>query len=177
MSFSTRVCEVDHQSMLAAFGMDPSLLASNIEAISNLFGREVHLMNVQDDEYSQLLQNARLAGTRWKGRTRDFKGQFCKMKFERDVLWAWSHRIHDWTVVLPWTFGQLLTPLVAQMNDDAVRNNLNAQWRLNVYERDSVRNYSTTTGRRSQHRMLSSKVHRQHLTGRRNHFVSVPKQA
>ena len=176
--FATRVGDIDYQGMLSAFDMDSSLLASNVKAISGLFsfGREVHLMNVEDDEYSLLLKDARRTGTRWKGRTRDFKGQFCKMKYEQGVLWAWSHRIFDWTVVLPWTFGQLIMPLTEEINQHAVTHNFKAESRLDAYEQDILRNFATSSGQRADYRLLSSRVHRQHLSGRRNHFVMVPKQ-
>eukprot|EP00966_Prymnesium_polylepis_P092747 2146847-Prymnesium_polylepis.1 len=97
--FVTGIRSLDEQALLSAFNMEPCLLDANINAISTLFARELHLINVNDADYVRLLCDARSTGERWKGRTRDMKGQFCRTKYRADVVWGWSHRIYDWTVV------------------------------------------------------------------------------
>eukprot|EP00966_Prymnesium_polylepis_P157530 3640706-Prymnesium_polylepis.1 len=72
--FVSRVRSLDAQALLSAFNMEPSLLDANINAISTLFTREIHLINVSDVDYVRLVCDARAAGERWKGRTRDMKG-------------------------------------------------------------------------------------------------------
>ena len=93
---------------------------------------------------------------------------------EADVVWGWSHRIYDWTVVLPWSFGKMLTPLVAQINSVACKDIHNVR-RLDAHAQDLQRDFSSTVNRRAHDRSLTTRVHRQHLTGRRNRFVAVPK--
>ena len=90
------------------------------------------------------------------------------------MVWGWSHRIYDWTVVLPWSFGKMLTPLVAQINSVACKDVQNAR-RLHAHSQDLERDYSSTVNQRAHERSLTTRVHRQHLTGRRNRFVAVPK--
>ena len=167
------VRKMRREPMLSAFNGDEALLDANIKAICSLSGREVHLMNVRDGEYARLFEEARSIGARWKGRTRDFKGQFCSLKYEANVLWGRSHRTFDWTVVLPWTFGQLLLPLSYEINSTVVRNDPQARARLAAHEQEMRRNYQTSSGLRAEHRKLADRVHRQILTGRRNHFVRV----
>ena len=154
--------------------MEPSLLDANINAISTLFARELHLINVNDVDYVRLVRDARSTGERWKGRTRDMKGQFCRTKYQANVVWGWSHRIYDWTVVLPWSFGKMLAPLAAQINSVACEDACNVR-RLDPHAQDLQRDYSSTVNRRAHDRSLTTRVHRQHLTGRRNRFVAVPK--
>lgn len=172
--FVSDVWSLDNDAMLAAFNMDSCIMNATIDAISAQFTREIHLMNVTDAEYREMVRDARRMGPRWKGRTRDLKGQLCKTRYEANVMWAWSHRIHDWTVVLPWSFGNMLTPLVAKVNAVACQD-LNNKRRLDTHLQELERDYASSANERAQLRRLTTRVHRQHLTGRRNHFVSVPK--
>ena len=110
--FVSGIRSLDADALLSAFNMEPSLLDANINAIATLFNRELHFINVNDEDYVRLVCDARLTGERWKARTRDMKGQFCRTKYQANVVWGWSHRIYDWTVVLPWSFGQMPAPLV-----------------------------------------------------------------
>ena len=47
--------------------------------------------------------------------------------------------------------------------------------RLDAHTQDLQRDYSSTVKQRAHERCLTTRVHRQHLTGRRNRFVAVPK--
>ena len=172
--FASRIRSLDTQDLLSAFNMEQTLLDANINAISTLCARELHLINVNDVDYVRLLGDGRAGGERWKGRTRDMKGQFCRTKYRADVVWGWSHRIYDWTVVLPWSFGKLLTPLAAQINAVACKDIHNMR-RLDAHTQDLQRDYSSTVKQRAHERCLTTRGHRQHLTGRRNCFVAVPK--
>ena len=172
--FVSGIRSLDAEALLTAFNMEPSLLDANINAISTLFTRELHLINVNDVDYVRLVRDPRSTGERWKGRTRDMKGQFCRTKYRANVVWGWSHRIYDWTVVLPWSFGKMLTPLVAQINSVACKDIHNVR-RLDAHAQDLQRDYSSTVNQRAHDRSLTTRVHRQHLTGRRNRFVAVPK--
>ena len=89
------------------------------------------------------------------------KGQFCRTKYQANVVWGWSHRIYDWTVVLPWSFGKLLTPLVAQINAVACKDIHNMR-RLDAHTQDLQRDYSSTVKQRAHERCLTTRVHRQH---------------
>ena len=99
--FVSGIRSLDADALLSAFNMEPSLLGANINAIASLFNRELHFSNVNDEDYVRLVCDARSTGERWKARTRDMKGQFCRTKYQANVVWGWSHRIYDWTVVLP----------------------------------------------------------------------------
>ena len=52
---------------------------------------------------------------------------------------------------------------------------LRIQRRLDAHTQDLERDYSSSINQRAHDRTLMTRVHRQHLTGRRNHFVAVPK--
>ena len=172
--FVSGIRSLDADALLSAFNMESSLLDANINAIASLFNRELHFINVNDEDYVRLVCDARLTGERWKARTRDMKGQFCRTKYQANVVWGWSHRIYDWTVVLPWSFGQMLAPLAAQINSVACKDTRNLR-RLDAHAQDLQRDFSSTVNRRAHDRSLTTRVHRQHLTGRRNRFVAVPK--
>ena len=107
---------------------------------ATLFNRELHFINVNDADYVRLVCDARSAGERWKARTRDMKGQFCRTKYQANVVWGWSHRIYDWTVVLPWSFGKMLAPLAAQINSVACHDIHNMR-RLDAHTQDLQRDY------------------------------------
>ena len=123
--FVSGIRSLDADALLSAFNMESSLLDANINAIASLFNRELHFINVNDEDYVRLVCDARSTGERWKARTRDMKGQFCRTKYQANVVWGWSHRIYDWTVVLPWSFGQMLAPLAAQINSVACKDTHN----------------------------------------------------
>ena len=91
--FVSGIRSLDADALLSAFNMEPSLLDANINAISTLFNRELHFINVNDEDYVRLVCDARLTGERWKARTRDMKGQFCRTKYQANVVWGWSHRV------------------------------------------------------------------------------------
>ena len=52
--FVSGIRSLDADALLSAFNMEPSLLDANINAISSLFGREIHLMNAHDMVYTRL---------------------------------------------------------------------------------------------------------------------------
>ena len=163
---------IPDDALRAGFGGDSDTLDRNKDYVfSNVTG---HIVSVYDDEYMRMLHEVRTAGPRWKGRARDFKGQYFKTKYQDGVIQGWSLRQHKYVLVVPWSFGQHLKCFFDKVNAQIVRNDPVKSARLAAYNTDLQRNYEATSGQRATARHLNERPHRQQLNGRRNHFVSVP---
>ena len=161
--------------LLHAIGGDDSLASSMKEYI--LKHPAQHVMSLKDEEYLNMLQEAQITGrrSRWKGRARDFKGQFFRTKFEDGVMQGWSLRQHKYVLVVPWSFGQILKMFCDNFNEHLVKHDPSRRARLCAHHTELERNYDATAGQRAEGRSLNDRPHRQLLNGRRNHFVAVPK--
>jgi len=160
--------------LLHAIGGNDSLASSIKEYILKHPAQNV--MSLKDEEYLNMLQEARITGRCcWKGRARDFKGQFFKTKLEDGVMLGWSLRQHKYVLLVPWSFGQILKMFCDNFNEHLVEHDPSRRARLSAYHTELERNYDATTGQRAEGRFLNNRPHRQLLNGRRNHFVAVPK--
>ena len=184
--------EVDPALLLQAHKGDETSLHANLNAYATYFddGPDTehgmrHTMSLKDDEYFALCIQARSVKntTKWKGRARDYKGQFYQTKYEDDVLLGFSHRTYKWVLVIPQGLSELIAPFVYQYNKLIERHTMGfdkghaskmaqlASKQQTMLERD----YSETQGKRAAERGLNLHTHRKGLCGRRNHFVAVPK--
>ena len=160
--------------LVRAIGGDVSLASSIKEYI--LKHPTQHVISLKDEVYLNMLQEAQITGrSRWKGRARDMKGQFFKTKFEDGVMQGWSLRQHKYVLVVPWSFGQIFKMFCDDFNEHLAKHDPNVRARLCAYNTELDRNYHVTAGQRAEGRSLNDRPHRQLLTGRRNHFVPVPK--
>lgn len=169
----SHLTNVPRDAIKAAFNGDEVTLGRNMDyVLNNITG---HVVSVYDDEYLRMLNEAHVYGTRWKGRARDFKGQYFKTKYKDGVIQGWSLRQHKYVLVVPWSFGMHLKHFFDTFNAQVAKDDSVKQARLAAYHTELQRDYEASAGQRATERRSKELPHRQRLSGRRKRFVTVPK--
>lgn len=161
--------------VLSGFAGDKQLFADTQNYVLTHWFETKHMLSLDDQEYVRMITDMRGIGHRWKGRARDFKGQYFKTRVEDGVIQGWSSRQHRYVLVMPWAFGAVLKSFFDEFNKAVATVNPAKKARLDAYNEELERDYESTAGQRAETRSLNERPHRRSLNGRRNHFVSVPK--
>ena len=164
----------DTAKLLEAFHTNEATMRNTIAYLAKPTGRD-HVMSVKDEEYARMMVDVALQGGRFKGRARDFRGQYFKTIFDDGVVKGWSLRVHKYVLVVPWSFGRLAMVFFHQINKQMALSDAAKASRLHAHEEELTRDFSATIGKRANDRTLNLRPHRAKLNGRRNHFVAVPK--
>jgi hypothetical protein len=133
-----------------------------------------YVFSLLDTEYVSLHESAKASRDNdWKGRARDFRGQFFRVTAtDSGLLRGWSPKAQTLTYVIPHSLQKVMYEWLKQFYnkcDDSTKAN------FRKHDESLKRDYSATKGQRAYERGSHDIAHRRGNTGRRNKFVPVPK--